>query len=245
MRTLGRGTGVAINKMAQILEASAGSLLGSSEGQRGLGIELRVLHAVGDCEGGAVSGAEVTAGKEGKVIFPFIKISEDAILDKSHWVIQGGAGWEPEIYRAVEEFLEDNLVPDIKMEYGIWATGFLDWVLGRGQGCLRISNMLDNDLHAFAVCVAVSSFGDSLLINWWLLTAPGFARWLMESAGYWLEGKPVPTPLVVSLDLRQQDTLLRPLTSATFSAAQSAVQEVMEALGHDVSDLHSASGFLK
>jgi len=180
------------------------------------------------------------------MIFPFVKINDAVILDRSNWVVQGGAGWEweQEIYRAVEDFIVEAQAPGIRMERGKWVPGFSDWVFGRGQGCLRISNSLDGDLETIVICVAVSSFGESLVVNWWSMVKLGFWRWLLERAGYWLEGKPVPTPLAVELDVRQRETLLRPFTSVAFTATQTAVQQVMEALGHDLSDLHSKGGFL-
>jgi hypothetical protein len=178
------------------------------------------------------------------VILLFMKIHEDVILDRSSWVLEDGAGWESEIYRRVEEGIKGVQAPKIKLEYGKIAPGFLGWLFGNRRDCLRVTNVLDDDLRTIVVCISVNSYGNALVVNWWLLTKLGFWRWLMDRAGFWLEGKKPPIPLTVELSVVQKDILTKGFVTVVFTGLQRTVESVIQELGQDKDSIDSKSGFV-
>lgn len=178
------------------------------------------------------------------MIFPFVRIHDGEILDRSSWVLEDGAGWEAEIYRLVEESIKDSQAPKMRFEYGKIAPGFFDWLFGDRRGCLRVTNVFDDDLRTIVSCISVNDYGTALVVNWWLMTKLGFWRWLLERAQYWLEGKKPPVPLTVELDVVQKDILMKGFVTVVFTALQRAVEGVMQELGQDKGSLDSKSGFV-
>jgi len=178
------------------------------------------------------------------VIFPFMRIHDGEILDRWNAVVEDGCGHEEDIYRGIESFVRESGVPDIRMERGTLATGFLAWVFGDRRDCLRVTNTLDADVETVVVCISVASYGSALTVNWWVLSKLGLWRWLVERTRYWVEEAKPPTPLVVEMDTFQKDILMKAFGTVLFTGLQLAVQEIMQGLGKDTSGLDSTSGFL-
>jgi hypothetical protein len=230
--------------VAKILETSAWGLPGSHQGRCGVGFQLPILLTPGHASPSAGYWWSNLTEKEFDMIFPFVRIHDGEILDRSSWVLEDGAGWEGEIYCRIEDAIKGVQAPKIKFEYGKIAPGFFAWLFGHRRHCLRVMNVLDGDLQTIVVCISVNSYGSALVVNWWLLTKLGFWRWLLERAGYWLDNKKPPVPLTVELDVVQKDILMKGFVTVVVTALQRAVEAVMQELGQDKGTVDSKSGFV-
>lgn len=168
-------------------------------------------------------------------------VNQDVVLDSWSAVLEDGAGYGGEIFRLVEEFLAEHDVPAVRIKHQQLAPSFLGALLGNRRDCLTVVNTLDAALRTFAVHVVASDFGTALVVNWWLCARLGFFRALIEKAGYWLESKKPPVPLVVELDVFQKDLLLRGFSVVVYSALQHAIEQVRQ--GKKMKGGNSTSGF--
>jgi len=171
-------------------------------------------------------------------------VNSTVLLDSTSMIIEDGADRASEIYLGVEEFIAACNVPEVRIKRQRLAPSLLGALLGDRRDCLTVINTLDSDLRTFAVHITANDYGSALVVNWWLCARLGFWRTLVEKAGYWLESKPPPVPLTAELDLFQKDILMKGFVTVVFTALQRAVEEVMQGLGQDISDLESKSGFV-